>query len=406
MDSDRKLMGSRVASLRKERGMSQKELAAELGRSESWVSQVERGVLPVDRLSMLQALADALRVSIQDIRGVEEGTPQGQEPEEYQNDLEGVRLVITGHPALTAVFGTQQLDKPVELSDLRERVDKAWKLVHAASYGELSEELSALIPALEGHVRRSSVEPEAYGLLARAYQAAASTLARQDEHDAAWVAADRAMQAAERAGLPLEVVAGVFRLAHTFLRIGRLDQAEHAAEGAVDALRTQWEAGTLPVEGKSLFGALCLVCAVISAREGDRAGTHRWIDRAREIAEEIGEDRNDFGTEFGPTNVGVHAVSTSVDLGDAGMALDLATGVDTSGLSPERQSRFLLDQARAYTQRRQVGEAVKALLNGEKLAPEQVRTHPLARQTIRDLIQLSRTPSADLVALAERAAVA
>lgn len=88
------------------------------------------------------------------------------------------------------------------------------------------------------------------------------------------------------------------------------------------------------------------------------------------------------------------------------MALDLAEQIDTSELSAERRSRLLLDKARAYTQRRQVGEAVAALLEGEELAPEQIRSHPLARQAIRDLMQISRRTPVDLQELAHRATVA
>lgn len=42
--------------------------------------------------------------------------------------------------------------------------------------------------------------------------------------------------------------------------------------------------------------------------------------------------------------------------------------------------------ARAHAQRRHVGEAVQALLEAERHAPEQVHTHALARQLIRDLV--------------------
>ena len=63
------------------------------------------------------------------------------------------------------------------------------------------------------------------GFAPRAYQAAAAAFARQDEADAAWVAADRAISAAEPSGSPLEVIAGHFRLAHAFIRLGRLSQA-------------------------------------------------------------------------------------------------------------------------------------------------------------------------------------
>jgi hypothetical protein len=162
----------------------------------------------------------------------------------------------------------------------------------------------------------------------------------------------------------------------------------------------------LSIEGKSLYGALHLVRAVISSWEGDRSATHRWLDQARAVAAEVGPGRNDFGTEFGPANVEIHAVTASVDLGDAGMALDIAEQVDTDALSAERRSRLLLDKARAYTQRKQVGEAVSALLEAEDLASEQNPVTPLVRQTIRDLIQVSRRTLADLQDLAQRATVA
>jgi hypothetical protein len=115
----------------------------------------------------------------------------------------------------------------------------------------------------------------------------------------------------------LEVVAGTFRLAHTFLRVQRPEQAEYAASEAIRALQPRLDAGSLSVEGKSLYGALQLVRAVISSREGDRSTTHRWLDQARAVAVDVGPGRSDFGTEFGPANVEIHAVTASVDLGDA-----------------------------------------------------------------------------------------
>lgn len=107
-----------------------------------------------------------------------------------------------------------------------------------------------------------------------------------------------------------------------------------------------------------------------------------------------------------PTNVEIHAVSTAVESGDVGLALEVAQHVDASGLSPERQSRFLFDVARAHARRRHVGEATAALMAAEALAPEQIHDHHLAREVIRDLIQLAdpRIPES-LRDLAERSAV-
>lgn len=69
-------------------------------------------------------------------------------------------------------------------------------------------------------------------------------------------------------------------------------------------------------------------------------------DSARHLATENAEDRNDFGTEFGPTNVELHAVAVAVDLGDAGQAMDTARAIDSGNLSLERQCRLWMDIAR------------------------------------------------------------
>ncbi|MGW3066220.1 helix-turn-helix domain-containing protein [Streptomyces sp. NPDC001130] len=407
--SDTTALGPRVKELRRAAGMSQSDLAAAMGRSESWVSQVERGVQPVERLSVLQALADSLNVSVRELRPdappAEEAEPEAPA---RSNDLDGLRVALTGHPALGSLFQQPPAEPTPSLADFRDQVEEAWTLVHASSYAALSDHLARLLPSIETAVRhaRAGDRTELHSLRAKAYQVAAASFTRQDQADAAWIAADRALQAAELAGQPLEVVASLFRMAHAFMRQQHMEQAEQAAKSAVAVMAPRAEEPACPPEELSLLGAMNLVLAVINAREGNRARTHEHIEQARGIAARLGEDRNDFDTEFGPTNVEVHAVSTAVELGDAGLALEVARDVDTSGLSPERQSRFLLDVARAHAQRRHVGEATAAILEAEALAPEQIQDHHLAREVIRDLIQLSgpRVPEA-LRDLAERSAV-
>lgn len=59
--------GERIAAARRAAGMTQAQLGAAVGRSESWVGQVERGTHLVDRLSLLRQLADALGLSLDDL---------------------------------------------------------------------------------------------------------------------------------------------------------------------------------------------------------------------------------------------------------------------------------------------------------------------------------------------------
>ena len=69
MPSDREAAGQRIARARRRRGLSQAVLAGLVGRSESWLSQVERGKRGVDSHSVLVRLAEVLRVDIEEFTG-------------------------------------------------------------------------------------------------------------------------------------------------------------------------------------------------------------------------------------------------------------------------------------------------------------------------------------------------
>jgi hypothetical protein len=142
-------------------------------------------------------------------------------------------------------------------------------------------------------------------------------------------------------------------------------QAWQAAASVVSALEDTAAASRPDPAVLSLYGACQLVLAIAAARDNDRVQAHDHLDQARKAADLLGEDRDDYGTEFGPTNVAIHAVA--VDLGDAGQALDLAQDIDVTGLSPERQARYLIDLAAAHAMRRQIGDALHDLQQAEQL---------------------------------------
>ena len=65
MDCDlNRLVGERIAKGRRRRGWYQKDLALAIGRSESLVSQVERGIIPLDSLELAESIATALRLDV------------------------------------------------------------------------------------------------------------------------------------------------------------------------------------------------------------------------------------------------------------------------------------------------------------------------------------------------------
>ncbi|MGA4960263.1 helix-turn-helix domain-containing protein [Streptomyces lavendulocolor] len=399
-----------VQRLRKDRGLTQKQLAVRMEKTDSWMSQVERGVQPVERMDVLQGLADALGVSVQQLRP---GAPLPSDTTSNvpalvfkANDLDEARVLISGHPAVGALLGAVRQAPGKSLDQLEAAVEEMWELTHAGEFADVSARLTDLLPDLEQAVRIVDAEQSAraYLLLSRTYQALAAAFVRQDQADAAWVAADRAVWAAERSGQPLHVCASVFRMVQAFVRLRKHDQAEHAARTSIAALIELDQREGLSVEGLSVLGSLHLALALVHARVHRRSEAREEIGRARAVAQRIGEDRNDFNLEFGPTNVEIQAVSAAVDLGDAGEALDIGTAINAEALSPERQGRLYMDLGRAYAQRRSIGDAVQCLLRAEKLIPETVRTHVAARKAIRELVLLegASTPP-ELMALAERA---
>ncbi len=400
---DMQAVGERIAYHRKRLGLSQVEFAGLVGRSESWVSQVERGVRPVDRNSVLQKVADVLSVPVTELRDEDEHPPDTDErPEAF--DL--MRAALTGHPAVDTVLGTvHETVSRDALDAMRKEHSRVWELVHASSYTKLAPILGSLIPDLEKATRTARSEElraSARELLTDTYQAAAAALSKLGEADAAWVAADRAAFVAEAAGEPLAVAASMFRMAHVFLSLGQIGQAQQVANTTSQALQPLIGREPTP-EALSLYGAFQLVLAAAAARDNDRSKAHSHLNSAREIAAKIGEDRNDYDTEFGPSNVAIHAVSVAVELGDAGHALDLARDINTGNLSAERQSRYLIDLAAAHAMRRQIGESLRDLQEAERIAPEQTRAHRVARDVTRDLLQLSSLrPRPELRELADR----
>jgi len=90
---------------------------------------------------------------------------------------------------------------------------------------------------------------------------------------------------------------------------------------------------------------------------------------SRRLAAVLGADRNYHDTEFGPTNVAMHAVGVAVELGNGQQALDRAAHVrHAEQLSAERQARYLVDIARAHLLARSSRDALIALVKAEHIA--------------------------------------
>ena len=79
-------IGERVAAYRRRRGLSQVTLAGLVGRSESWLSQVERGKRGVDSHSVLVRLTEVLRVDLEELT-----SPKNSQASETRSRAESLK---------------------------------------------------------------------------------------------------------------------------------------------------------------------------------------------------------------------------------------------------------------------------------------------------------------------------
>jgi transcriptional regulator with XRE-family HTH domain len=366
-----------------------------IGRSEAWLSQVERGVRAIDRVSILERIAGALGIPLAELAP---GTVVAA-VDETPSAVAALRSVLSGSYALAALMNRGE---ETSMSVMAERVSRAWEYTHSARYEDLALLLKGLLPDLERAARAENPELRRVHIreLVTVYHAFSASLSKLGQHDAAWVATDRALSAAEKLEEPLLLAAGAFRLCLVFQGARQFSQVLATASTAAEAIKPAASVSNLPAT--SLFGALNLQLAVASARMNDGQEAYRYLDIAREAAGVLGSDRNDYETEFGPTNVRLHEVAVAVELGDAGSAIRSAESIDASNLSVERQARLLIDVARAWAQRRRASESVAVLLQAEALTPEQVRGHPLVETLVSDLLRMDSEPPNALADLAGR----
>jgi transcriptional regulator with XRE-family HTH domain len=392
------VLGRRVAQERRRHGLSQPELAALVNRPVAWVSQLERGVQPVDRLSVLLSLADALELPLSELAG-QNGAPVFGRP----GAADALRNVLAGAHTLRAMLGETA---PPPVAELRQRTERACTLAKAERFDELARVLGEVLPGLEAAVRAAAPgqQPDIYELTAVCYQTCAAALAKLGAPMASWVAADRAMIAAERAGNLLLAAAATYRLASVFLDARQHCLAEELALNALSALSSL--AGLGDPDAMSLCGSLTLLRAVVAARSGHPSAAFGHLSRARQLAAQLGCQRAEGLPEFNRQYVALYEIAVSVDLGDTGHALRTAAALDLAALPAARQARVLIDVARAYALRKQVCEATDALQRAEELGPWQPRDAERARQLICDLMAAAGPAPAQLTALARRVGAA
>ncbi len=388
--TDHLTFGKRVRFYRERRGLRQRELGELLNRSEDWVYRVESDRIPVNSIKTQTDLADALRVHLEDLQGSptlldDHGDAKGSVP--------AIRAALMQSRHLSGdLFDNREVPR---LERVKVEVDRAWTLYQGSEYARLGEVLPGLLADARLAVHSHTSGPDkakAQRAIALALHVAAVYLRKLGETNLAWTAIDQGDVVASELADPVVTLAVRRGIAHVQLGAGLADEAVSITQDAAQEVTAAWWRSS--PETVSVYGTLFLNGAIAAARLGDDTLTEEMLSKAQGAADELGGNRNEMWTSFGPANVQIHRLATALEFEDFDQALAIASQPKAArlavGLPVERQARLRLDMARAYGEAHRMEDAVANLKRAFKTAPEQIRAHDLARDLARRLAKQTR----------------
>ncbi|MGH3914616.1 MAG: helix-turn-helix domain-containing protein [Pseudonocardiaceae bacterium] len=386
-DHDTRSIGRRIREIRDWRDLSLKAAADLAGISEGYLSRIERGERPVNRRSLLEAIAAALWVAPAEL--AEQAFPPAMADSVIGEARAGV-------VALEAALSD------LDLGEFTDPAARPWPAV-AADLNTLNSRLrptadyaaqGAMLPGLLRELHTLYItDPEHRADILRAlmdcYQATCFMVKNLGVRGLPALAAFRAQQVAEELADPAWLGLAAWLRALALGGKGRPRMLELSVQSA-DALQGHLD----DRRAQQMYGALHLSAALASAAlcRADDVAAH--LDEASALAERVGPDGGrGFGSlYFGPDNVGIWRLSIAIELGEPGRAQELARQVTPERVpSAHRQAIYWADLGRGMAQDRATrDEAVGALLRAEKLAPQRIRTNPFVRETVGDLMRRAR----------------
>jgi hypothetical protein len=295
-----------------------------------------------------------------------------------------------GHPALPAVRDAINSivlpdGPPPRLDHLDARIAAAWRARHASP--DHRTVLGGLLPDLirdaQHAVRsyRSDDRRRAQAMLASVYNLSQFFLAYQPAADLLWRVAERAMTAAQEADDPAAIGGAVWLLAQAHRDAGDFEVAEAVNRQGLDLMRPHMDGADAALRG--MWGALLFENAYTAARAGQKGAAWRYWDRANAVAGRLPRDFYDPMTSFSRVIMGVHAVTTAVELRQGGESERQARRTARLAIpSQPRRGRHLIEVARAHHLNNDMPTALGSLDAAYAVAPETIRYNGYARRIL------------------------
>jgi transcriptional regulator with XRE-family HTH domain len=388
---ERESIGKRVRRARLRLGLTQADLAVAVGKTQGWVSKVEKGGIELDRTAIINQLAAALHCHPNDL--MERPYVAGKASEnQWQISAASILRELRRYDLAPAFDGLPRAAAELWLDTqrLHRLRDTAANVAIMKVLPDMLRESRALAELSSGRERE-----EAYAVYAVECKFAHTAAHSLGHPELIAMACERASWSARLSGDPvMEAVAGWMRVWDMWATAD-WDDSLALSDQALHSIEDQFRAGD-PLAVRA-WGTIHLRAAVAAARAGRALEAEDRIGHARAAAEQMDAggdplfDRHSL--TFSSGNVQIHAVSVQLEMGDHGKALALNQRADpavVAALPGSRRGHHHMDLARAWLWDGKRDKALKELETAEKIAPQLVRNHPIGRATLRKIVYAER----------------
>ncbi|MBZ9638301.1 helix-turn-helix domain-containing protein [Streptomyces sp. PSKA30] len=384
-------IGRRARRARLRLGMTQADLAAALGKTQGWVSKMERGRIELDRVGLLNLLASELHVHPNDLIG----RPYNSSPAENQWQVSAAAIMreLRRYDLAPVFDGTPRPARQLwqETTRLHRLRDAAANVSIMEILPDLFREARALAEVSTGHERE-----EAFAIYAVCCKFAHTAAHALGHPELIAMACERAAWSAQLSGDPVMPAVADWMRVWDMWATADWDDSIALSDKAIRSVQQDYDRGE-PLAVRA-WGTLQLRAAVSAARSGRKAEAKDRIKHARSAAKRMTEavgppvyDRHSL--TFSPGNVQIHAISVALEMHEQREALSINRRTSkelVEGLPNSRQGHHHMDLARAWLWDGNRDKALKELERAERIAPQLVRNHPIARSTLRSIVYAER----------------
>ncbi|WP_280189623.1 MULTISPECIES: helix-turn-helix domain-containing protein [Nocardia] len=380
-------LGDRVASVRKRRGLTQRELSDMSGISLSLIKKIEQGERTDVRLETLRKLAVGLRVQTSVL--------QGERSDAEYADAGTGELWAEVRRALAGVYADVPDEQPTAAGVAAE-IDRVRPLLGTHAYADAA----AMLPAL---IRDADALDDVDGraVRGRLLGMAGWLLVQNRQFDTAEMALTSAIDQLDD---PVETASAANTLSWSMLRQGKLQSAQQIAVEWADRIEPRFSRAT--ARELAAWGRMWLRVSNAAIRDNAPGAAFDALSLAEAAAARIGrEGIADSQTvrAYGPVTVAHIVAETHVIADEPDRAIAVADRTPPPTFQPTNAGRLRhrLDIAHAHSKLGHWDQAMGELRTLSQTAPEWIAQQRYARDIVGGLVERRRTLTADMRELAD-----